>query len=173
MNSLLLPLQSDCRRHATISGCGRYRYQLWRKWGCGSPLLFIMLNPSTADGHVDDATIRRCVKFAHAHGFGELEVVNLYAYRATDPAELRRVADPVGPENDEHIREAAERAAAVCCAWGARPDALERVQQVMPILFGLGVEPQCLRITRSGYPQHPLYLPGDCRLQPFSLQEAA
>lgn len=161
------------RKHATLSACGTYRYKLWRKWGYGSPLLFVMLNPSTADAEVDDPTIRRCLRFAQAHGFGELEVVNLFALRATDPAALRRHVDPVGPENDAHILEAAKRSAAVCCAWGAHPFAESRVQKVMPILCGIGVEPQCLRITRSGYPQHPLYLHSSCRLQPFDLESIA
>jgi hypothetical protein len=113
-------------RHATISDCGKFRYRLFRKWGCGSPLLFVMLNPSTADGEKDDATIRRCLRFAMAHDFGELEVVNLFAYRATDPKELRRAGYPVGPENDQHITDAVREAAAVCLAWGSNAAGLER-----------------------------------------------
>ena len=101
------------RKQAVLSDCGTYRYRLWRKWGCGSPLLFVMLNPSTADAEVDDATIRRCLGFADAHGFGELEVVNLYAYRATDPADLKRAGYPVGPDNDAHIEDAMHACAAV------------------------------------------------------------
>jgi hypothetical protein len=85
MSTDLKSTRESMRRHATISDCGKFRYRLWRKWGSGSPLLFVMLNPSTADGEQDDATIRRCLRFAMAHDFGELEVVNLYAYRCTDP----------------------------------------------------------------------------------------
>ncbi len=163
------------RKHAVISDCGRYRYRLWRKWGEGSPLLFVMLNPSTADASIDDATIRRCVGFAQRAGFGELEVVNLYAYRATDPDDLRRAGYPVGPDNDAHIAEAALASAAVCVAWGANTAGLLRSGEVLPMLRGLGVEPLCLRITRSGHPQHPLYLPSDSKLQRFdidAIQEA-
>ena len=154
-------------RGATLSECGAYRYRLWRKWGCGSPLLFVMLNPSTADADVDDATIRRCVGFADREGFGELGVVNLYAYRATAPKDLKRAGYPVGPDNDQHIADAAREAAAVCVAWGSNVAGLERPQIVLPLLRWLGVEPKCLRITRTGYPQHPLMLPSSCMLQPF------
>jgi hypothetical protein len=152
---------------AIISECGKFRYRLGRRWAEGKTLLFVMLNPSTADASVDDATIRRCVKFAQAHEFGGLEVVNLFAYRATDPKDLRRAGYPVGPENDAHIVDAAQSSAAVCLAWGSNVAGLERPQIVLPMLRDIGVQLQCLRITRSGYPQHPLMLPSSCRLMPF------
>lgn len=158
---------SDIQKTAILSKCGKFRYRLGRRWGDGPTVLYVMLNPSTADAEVDDATIRRCIKFAQAHNFGELEVVNLFAYRATDPKDLRRAGYPVGPENDEHIAAAARDSAAVCLAWGANVAGLERPQIVLPMLRRLGVKLQCLRITRSGYPQHPLMLPSSCRLMPF------
>lgn len=170
-----MKMPSDMRRHATISDCCQFRYRLWRKWAIGSPLLFVMLNPSTADGLQDDATIRRCYGFAARAGFGELEVVNLYAYRATKPAELKAAGYPVGPENDQHIREAVLDAAAVCVAWGANVAGLSRPAEALTLLRDLGVNVKCLRITRSGYPQHPLMLPSDCSLQSFNtdtIQEA-
>lgn len=166
-------------RTATISPCGRYRYRLGRRWAqhrLSLPLLFVMLNPSTADAEQDDATIRRCTTFAVAHGFDALEVVNLFAFRATDPTDLWRAADPVGPDADRHIAEAAAVSGTVCLAYGAQPKAEARVQQVLPLLRRQHRwELQCLRITRSGYPQHPLYLPAACRLQAFTsaaIQEA-
>lgn len=163
---------AGCKRDAALSECSRFRYRLSRTWGDveAKHLLFVMLNPSTADAEVDDATIRRCVTFAFAGGFHGIQVVNLFAYRATDPADLKLAGWPVGPDNDNHIKAAANAAAAVCVAWGAvgeRGPANDRVQEVMPILRRAGHAPQCLRVTRSGYPQHPLYLPADCRLQPF------
>lgn len=154
---------------ATISPCGTFRYRLVRRWGDGKPLLFVMLNPSTADAEVDDATIRRCVKFAQAHRFNALEVVNLYAYRATKPADLKRAHYPAGPDNDAHIIDAAQDAGQVCIAWGANVAGLSRPEYVMNRLRAVGVSLYCLRITRSGYPQHPLMLPADCRLFPFSI----
>jgi hypothetical protein len=156
-------------RDATISDCGRFRYLLSRTWNADlPPLLFVMLNPSTADALEDDATIRRCVNFARAEGrFGGIEVVNLFAFRATDPADLRRAGWPVGPDNDAHIVAAALRASAVCVAWGAVKEAEERVQVVMPNIRAAGHAPQCLHVTRSGFPGHPLYLASSKRLQPF------
>lgn len=163
---------ASCQRDVALSECGRFRYRLSRVWGEGPQLLFVMLNPSTADAEVDDATIRRCVTFAHAGGFYSLQVVNLFAYRATDPEDLRRAGWPVGGDNDSHIAAAACAAAAVCVAWGAIGEhgpASDRVQQVMPRLIRAGHTPQCLNITRRGYPQHPLYLPSTCRLRPYDL----
>lgn len=162
-------------RTATVSECGRFRYRLGRRLpqahdGCPT-LLYVMLNPSTADADVDDATIRRCFSFALAHGFMAFDVVNLFAYRATKPADLKRAGYPVGPENDAAIVSAATDAGIVCVAWGAigTGPAEARVQQVMPLLTRCGHDPRCLRITRSGYPQHPLMLPSACTLTPFTL----
>lgn len=158
---------------AIVSECGRYRYRLSRCWGNGPYLLFVMLNPSTADGLEDDRTIRRCIGFAKAHGFGSMEVVNLFALRATDPRELSLSADPVGPVNDEAIAHAAAAAGAVCLAYGAHRLVDARAQVVLPLLRRAGAHLQCLRITRSGYPEHPLYLPGSRRLSPFNEQAIA
>lgn len=127
-----------------------------------------MLNPSAADGEQDDPTIRRCIGFARSHGFNAIEVVNLFAYRATDPRDLKRAGYPVGPLNDEHILHAASQAGAVCLAYGAHGRDLERVQVVLPQLRRAGSELQCLAISKDGVPRHPLMLRSDCRLHPFS-----
>jgi hypothetical protein len=161
------------QRTAQLSPCDTFRYRLGRAWtddGFRKPLVFVMLNPSTADADQDDATIRRCVRFADANGFGSIDVVNLFAYRATKPADLRRAGYLVGPENDRHIVEAVRASGAVCLAWGAEVAGLERPQIVLPLIRAQGVEPKCLSITRSGYPQHPLMLPSSCRLMPFSAE---
>jgi len=156
---------------ALLSACGKFRYRLGRRWAAGGEvLLFVMLNPSTADASEDDATIRRCVKFAQAHGYSALEVVNLFAFRATDPKDLRRAGYPVGPENDAHIMATVREAAAVCLAWGSNVAGLERPQLVLPALREAGARLLCLRITRGGYPQHPLMLPSSCRLMEFSAE---
>lgn len=165
-------LLATAERDAIVSRCGKFRYWLMRRWAPGPRLLFVMLNPSTADAEVDDATIRRCTSFASKAGFGSLAVVNLFAFRATQPADLARTGWPVGPEADSYIRSALDGSQAVCAAWGAigsRNAAEQRVQVVVPLIHAAGHALQCLRITRSGYPQHPLYLPGDCTLQPYSL----
>jgi hypothetical protein len=105
---------------ADLSPCGTYRYLLGRRVGDGQrAALFVMLNPSTADASDDDPTIRRCRRFARREGCGLLEVVNLFAYRATDPVALRLAEDPVGPANDHFISKAVERAALVVVAWAS------------------------------------------------------
>lgn len=164
-------LLQHASRSAGISSCGSFRYWLRRRWADAPRLLYVMLNPSTADASIDDATIRRCVTFAHAHHFGSIEVVNLFAYRATDPRELARNGWQVGPDNDEQIRIAARGADAICVAWGAvgdRGPASERVQVVAPLLRESGRPLRCLKLTGSGHPQHPLYLASATRLQDWS-----
>lgn len=156
-------------RTAALSTCGTYRYRLGRRWAEGSTLLFVMLNPSTADADIDDPTIRRCIGFAQRGGFGALEVVNLYAYRATKPQDLRNAGYPVGPDNDHHIVSAASDAATVCVAWGANVAGLKRPDVVLPLLRRVGMPITCLSITRSGYPGHPLFLPSSCTLHDFSI----
>ncbi|TME62616.1 MAG: DUF1643 domain-containing protein [Chloroflexi bacterium] len=143
-------------RGATFSADRRYRYRLWRRWDGARPVVaFVMLNPSTADARRDDPTIRRCIGFAKSWGFGGVEVVNLFAYRATDPGELRRVADPVGVDNDRHIRRAIARADLVVLAWGARAGSRRLLN--LP-------QARCLGLTRAGQPRHPLYLRRDASL---------
>lgn len=152
---------------AVISECGTYRYRLERSWDTGKPCgVFVMLNPSVANADLDDPTIRRCVGFARAWGWGRLVVVNLFAYRATDPKELKAAVDPVGPENDRHIREAvADRP--VVCAWGGGGGFVGRDRAVLRLLREAGVEPMCLRLSGGGHPWHPLYARSDWQLQPF------
>jgi hypothetical protein len=108
----LLTLDLDAfapTRSAVISPCGRYRYRLDRRWADGPSIAWIMLNPSTADSNTDDPTIRRIRAFSQAWGFGALTVVNLYAWRATDPRDLWQAPGPVGPENDAYLVEACTR----------------------------------------------------------------
>lgn len=157
-------------KSATLSSCDRFRYRLGRRWNSDPALLFIMLNPSTADAEVDDRTIKRCINFAFAHGFGAIEVVNLFAFRTAYPKELRAADYPVGPDNDTYILEALDEAKDVCLAWGTAGAETRRPAEVLQLLRGMGVQPKCLRITKSGHPEHPLYLPGELRLKPFTLQ---
>lgn len=110
---------------AIISDCGRYRYQLGRTWSDGPIARFIMLNPSTADATEDDPTIRRCISFAKREGAGAISVVNLFAFRATKPADMMKATDPIGPENNDHLREWVGHefgfAKLVIAAWGGKP----------------------------------------------------
>lgn len=153
---------------ATLSPCGKYRYDLWRVWDDAQKYaLFVMLNPSTADAFADDPTIRRCVGFARAWGYGGIVVTNLFAFRATDPRKLRVAGDPIGPDNDKTLsRWAADpRCGVAVCAWGAeasvgkRPLLVNQPGHVLRLLRKAGVTPHYLRLTKDGHPAHPLYLP--------------
>lgn len=150
---------------AEISPCGRYRYALGRRWGDGGTVAFVMLNPSTADATTDDPTIRRCMGFAKAWGHGGLVVANLYGYRATKPADLWKSADPIGPDNDQHLVRVASDCDQIVAAWGAnaRPDRIAGVL-ALPGMDRLHV----LALTKDGQPRHPLYLRGDLVPQPWS-----
>jgi hypothetical protein len=169
---------------ADISPCGRYRYRLWREWRgvaspenwewfgfkdgrgveCGEPksVLFVMLNPSTADGEKDDATIRRCVGFAKAWKYDRMEVVNLYAFRATKPRDLWAAGEAKhAPRNQEVIAKAARHAGIIIAAWGAHgaegdQGGIVRGWMYDPDVYHLG-------LTKEGHPRHPLYLPGDAK----------
>src|SRR5215831_11056020 len=120
-----LPQMTDLflERDARISDCGRYRYLLRRTWDHSKPrALFVMLNPSTADAEIDDATIRSCIRLSRERGYGSFEVVNLYAWRATDPEELPTPPSmALGSENPHILNDAIARADTVICAWGAHP----------------------------------------------------
>ncbi|VVE54145.1 DUF1643 domain-containing protein [Pandoraea terrigena] len=149
---------------AIISPCGQYRYTLTRDahdaFATRGPALFIMLNPSTADAILDDPTIRRCRGFARTWDCDGIVVANLYAMRATNPDELWKHPDPVGPLNDQYLRELAAKHETVVCAWGtnARP---ERAQAVREIFSRRHHQLMCLGVTKDGSPRHPLYVRGD------------
>jgi hypothetical protein len=149
---------------AIISDDEKYRYQLWRIWDYEKPLaLWIMLNPSTADGNFDDPTIRRCIKFTHDWGFGGLYVGNLFAYRATNPKELKNIIDPIGEDNIEHLYLMKNKCSKIICAWGN--SFLKKINYT----FLKQEKLFCLGINKSGEPKHPLYLKSDIKLIDFEL----
>ena len=153
---------------AVLSGCRRYRYSLSRPLPGGDhgPVLFIMLNPSTADETEDDPTIRRCLGFARAWGREKLLVGNLFALRATDPRELSRASQPIGEDfagerNNEWLIAMAEDVDLVIAAWGVHGALFERGRKVREMLAVRGVQLHHLGLTKAGHPRHPLYLRGD------------
>lgn len=157
-------------RDARISDCGRYRYLLRRTWDHGQPrVLIVMLNPSTADAEIDDATIRSCIRLSKGLGYGSFEVVNLFALRATDPAELQRAADPVGPSNDDVIEAAIGRCDLAICAWGAHPMGGNRSSTVRSMIRSHRPAVFCFGTTKSGAPKHPLYIKSGTPLQTFGV----
>ncbi len=152
---------------ARFDSTSLYRYSLWRKWSASAPrVAFVMLNPSTADATQDDPTIRRCVQFAKQWGYGSLEVVNLFAYRATHPHKLQQVNDPVGNDNDRTLLIAARRAAMLVMAWGNWGQLHGRDRAVLSLLASARPA-YCLGITQSGQPRHPLYLRADIQPELF------
>lgn len=154
---------------ATFSQCRSYRYALTRRWDPSvEGVAFCMLNPSTADAMADDPTIRRCVGFAKAWGYGALLVVNLFGLRATDPSELYGHDDPVGPDNDVVLAEWADRVSGpVVAAWGNHGDYQDRCVEVTDLFSRHGARVMCLGMTKSGQPRHPLYVRADTLLVPY------
>jgi hypothetical protein len=167
MNGAMVRADGDIDKTAVISACGRYRYLLTRTWDAALPVLvFCMLNPSTADASEDDPTIRRCIGFARREGCGGIAVVNLFAWRATDPDKLPILdSDKAGPENAEHVARTI-KGRRVVVAYGAHFSAHPFV--VLPFLDLLrehAASVHCLGTTKKGAPKHPLYLRGDTPLQ--------
>ncbi len=153
-------------RDAKISCCGTYRYSLFRSWGQSTkrmPLMWLMLNPSTADAMIDDRTISRCIEFSKAWGYESLLVGNLYAYRSTDPDALLALDyhTAVGPENDYHLDLMAQQSEKIVLAWG-NPGAKRR--KGPPFCPGGWWH---LGLTKTGQPKHPLYLKGDTQLAEY------
>jgi hypothetical protein len=153
---------------AVISDCGKYRYLLRRTWDHAKPrALLVMLNPSTADARNDDATIRSCVRLLSGLGYGSMEVVNVFGYRATKPDELMRVRDPIGPRNEHSIEAAVSRCDVVICAWGAFPPAVERSGYVLNAIRAKRPAAYCFGKTKGGMPKHPLYIKSGTPLEVF------
>lgn len=153
---------------AVISDCGKYRYRLTREWGIGPSCVFIMLNPSTADAFEDDPTIRRCIGFAKREGCGSLTVVNLMAFRSTDPSKLPPDNEALGPDNTYHVFDAATKSTGpVIAAWGSNKSALRYAGRIILGLSERGVKLSCLKKTKEGFPGHPLYIKADAPLSPF------
>jgi len=155
---------------ATYSRCGLYRYRLSRVWDPGLPrALFLLLNPSTATAFALDPTLRRVFRYARDWGMGSFEVVNIFALRSTDPAELYRSAEPVGVLNDRAIRAACAAADTRVAGWGVHGSHRGRGEHVRKLLSAEGLDLSVLRLTKEGHPGHPLYLPSS--LRPVSWSE--
>ena len=155
-------------RAAHFSPDRRYRYWLTCRWAPGPALMFVSLNPSTADEHRDDATSRRDIAFADGFGYGAVTLLNLYAGRATNPKDLARMDDPIGPDNDAHLEEKATEHDVIVLAWGgdAEPRRARAVAtRIWRICQGTGGTVAVLGWTGGGQPRHPLYLPKDTALQ--------
>ncbi len=180
-------IERDIIKDAALSEDGLFRYTLTRWWGekhfsepdCGLWMPIGMLNPSTADSFIDDPTIRRCVSFAAGLGYNGLLVVNLYAYRTSDPSDLADQPDAIGPRNDDMIRSVLRAARGhtlgqasiedlkFYCAWGVATGHVHRHRKVLGMAIDTGFRPFAFRRTKAGWPAHPLYLPADVQPAPY------
>lgn len=163
---------------ATFSPCRRYRYRLWREWDAALPTVaFCGLNPSTAAETVDDPTIRRCVGFAKAWGYGRFEMLNLFGWRSTDPDGLLGLEDPIGPGNDGALVEGCLNASRVVMAWGRfhkqrhlvgpRVFVVRRLLQERRSLQERNFQFGHLGLNGDGSPKHPLFLKGTTPFTPI------
>lgn len=168
----MLPPTSDPTLHPDLRGahfspCRTWRYSLYRTWDVQRPrLACIGLNPSTADEQQDDPTVRRVLRFARERGYGGLTMLNLFAYRATQPRDMMAVDDPVGPLNN-HALVVETAGLDVLCAWGVHGGYRDRATAVRALLREAGVTCFHLGLTQDGEPKHPLYLAAALPFTPF------
>ena len=150
---------------AFISNDPRYRYWLTRTWDESKPsVVFMLLNPSTADAAKDDATIRKCMAYSKRWGYGGIVVINLYAFRSRDPKKMLACDDPVGPHNDRWIllwwEQARRTGAPIIAGWGNNAQQ-DRVRWILRLASECGIVLNTLEMGRYA-PKHPLYLRNEC-----------
>lgn len=156
-------LFEESNKGAILSECETYRYQLWRIWDESKPkVLFIMLNPSTADADIDDPTIRRCIGFAKSWGYGGLFVGNIFAYRSTEPKGLFEADDAVGVDNNYHLEQMSEKCEIAVCAWGNSP-IVNKMNTTHKPLKNVRIPLHYIELSKDGTPKHPLYLKSELK----------
>ncbi len=159
-------------RSAVFSPCRTWRYTLDRHWNGHTPrntVLFVLLNPSTADEEQDDPTNRRALKYAQRWGYNGCVFVNLFSSRTPYPQEMKQAENPIGPDNDQWIQRRAAEAQRIICAWGAHGTHMERAEQVRALLAPY--DTWCMGVTKGGEPRHILYLPADFTPQRYTVAE--
>jgi len=150
---------------AVFSDCEKYRYSLTRVWDADLPrIMFVGLNPSTADEIKNDPTVNRSINFAKSWGFGSMTMMNLFAFRATFPKDLKVAEDPIGKDAEVWIIKEAEKCEKIVAAWGNHGSFLNRSENVLAKLKDL----YCFGLTKQGQPKHPLYLRLDSKIQPLN-----
>lgn len=150
-------------KSAVFSDDMLYRYILRRKWsgGNGKVVVWIMLNPSVADHELEDNTVRRCCLYAQDWGYSGIVIVNIFAYRDTDPAKMKKYHAPIGKDNDKYILEVIEdeETGLIIGGWGQHGSHLNRNTKIKELLAHKTIN--CLGKTKCGNPLHPLYLKKD------------
>lgn len=156
--------KDDAASEAIYSDCERYRYALTRVWDeGGARALYIMLNPSTATEIQNDPTVERCERRSRVLGFGSFRVTNIFAWRDTDPRNMKAADDPVGPENDAMIEQSARvwirgNSDRILCAWGTHGAFNKRGEAMSALLDKVGKPLYHLGLSKAGHPKHPLYI---------------
>lgn len=170
-DTMLFRSHSDagCVSRVWYSPCQHYRYGLSRLWDSQSAaVLFIMLNPSTADELRNDPTVARCETRARQMGFGGVMIANLFAFRATQPRDLKRAKEPKGVLNDQVLQHWVREAGLTIAAWGVHGAYCQRGAEVaahIPAdLYHLG-------LTKHGHPRHPLYVSFETQPAPWPKTE--
>lgn len=155
---------------AILSECGRYRYLLTRTWDSQkAPVTFLMVNPSKADASINDNSIKKCMTYARFWGAGGIVVVNLFAYRSTEPTKLRRIEHPESEPklralNDWHILQAVQKSQVTIAAWGLNGTFKDRDVEVKQLIKEKANRSlHYLKLSKDGHPCHPLYLPADLK----------
>ncbi len=145
-------------KNAILDPTRTYRYVLERRWEQGDNMVnFVLLNPSTADESIDDPTIKKCISFAKNWGYDGLFVTNLFAFRATNPNDLKKTQYPIGENNDSFLKEYAQKSKKVVVAWGNHGTLLNRNKIVLEQIKTIQT-PYYLELTKHGQPKHPLYV---------------
>ena len=162
---ILKPIITDTG--AELSRNRLFRYRLWRRWGDGPCMTFIGLNPSTADASCDDQTIRKCIGFALRNSCEAIEMLNLFAFRARHPADLKSAVDPIGPKNDAVLRQHSQQARFVVACWGIDGRFEQRDATVITMLQDNGIVVKCLGTTQRGLPRHPVMCPYAAKITAF------
>ena len=165
------------KKDAIVSQDEKYRYCLWREWDIGGAVTFVMLNPSTADARIDDPTIRRCIGFAKKWGFGRMVVVNVFAFRATNPKKLPNdILEAIGTHNMAWLDHGATYGELIVPAWGVeKPHLWQGYDSAKMTLTHVakkhGTPIKCLATNQDGSPKHPLYVPANARRKKYKFNQ--
>lgn len=142
----------------------KHRYVLWRIWNVQLPkLMFIGLNPSTANEFIGDNTIRKLNKITMYNGFGGYYMTNLFAIISSDPKILKTCTDPIG-DNDFYLKQTSKQCEKIIFCWGNFKEANERSVEVMQMFN----DAYCLIQNKNGTPKHPLYCKDQTKIIPFN-----
>ena len=161
-------IKDDINSEVIYSDCERYRYSLSRIWDSNRQnVLFVMLNPSTADEFKNDPTVERCERRARMLNFGAFCVCNIFAWRETNPHNLIKISNPIGKDNNLHILRASCSANLVICAWGVHGKHLNRDKEVTKLLLDNNTKLYHLGLTKENHPKHPLYIPYSQEIIPW------